>query len=265
MRFIPIVIVIGIASASPAFAADRMTDRDVKNLVSRVEDGRDRFDNALDNNLKRQIVRGPGGEVNVDNFLNDFQESIDKLEKRLTPEYAASAEVATVLRQASAIDRFFKQQPPGTKGESEWNRLATDLKTLATAYGAEFPLAEGAPVRRMGDGEVAKAAEQISKSAEQLKKSLDGELKKTPSVDKQTRESIVGEADQLSKDAKSLRDRVKDSKPSSAEAEQLIARASKMQGIFAGRQLPASMGVWGGLSARLRDLASAFRVQWPTT
>ena len=103
--------------AIPADAADRLTDRDVKALVSRIEEGRDRFDDALDDRLKRSIVRGPGGEVNVGQFLDDFQENIDRLEERLKPEYAASAEAATLLRQASGIDRFFRE-PAGTKSES---------------------------------------------------------------------------------------------------------------------------------------------------
>ena len=126
--------------AAPVLAADRLTDRDIKELVSRIDQGRDRFDDALDDRLKRSIIRGEGGEVNVGRFLDDFQENIDRLEERLKPEYAASTEAATLLRQASAIDRFFRQQPAGTKGESEWNRLATDLEALAGAYGTDFPL-----------------------------------------------------------------------------------------------------------------------------
>jgi hypothetical protein len=147
MRRTGLMFAIASLAWSSALAADRLTDGDVKSLVARIEQGRDRFDDALDDKLKRSIVRGPNGEVNVDHFLNDFQESIDRFEERLKPEYAASAEAGTLLRQASAIERFFRQQPAGTRGESEWNRLATDLRTLAAAYGTEFPLAENASVR----------------------------------------------------------------------------------------------------------------------
>jgi hypothetical protein len=260
-----LISVIGIATASPVVAADRVTDRDVKALVSRIEQGRDRFDDALDGKLKHSIVRGSSGEVNVENFLNDFQESIDRLEQRLKPDYAASAEVATLLRQGSAIDRFFRQQPPGTKGESEWNRLATDLKTLASAYGANFPLADGAAVRRIGDGEVAAAADKIADSAQSLKKSLDTDLKKDTTVDKAGREAIVREADQLSKDAKILRDRVKDGKPSSAEAAQLQARAATLQTFVGGHQVPTAATVWSGINTNLQGLASAYGAPSPAT
>jgi hypothetical protein len=243
---------------SPALAADRLTDKDVKELVSRIEQGRDRFDDALSGDFKRKVVRGPNGETSVSNFLNDFQENIDKVEQRLKPGYAASAEVGTLLRQATIIQNYFKQNPSGTRAESEWNRLSSDLKALANAYGADFPLAENAAIRRIGDGELATAVEQIAKQAEQLKKSLDNDLKKDKSVDKATREAIVDQAEQFSKDAKELRNLVKDGQPSSAQATRLIADATKIQDFVFRHKLPSAPGVWSGVAAPLRNLAAAY-------
>jgi hypothetical protein len=248
---------------APALAADRLADKDVKALISRIEQGRDRFDDALDNKLKNSIVRGPSGEVNVENFLNDFQESIDRVEERLKPEYAASAEVSTVLRQATVIDRFFRAQPAGTRGESEWNRLATDLKTLAAAYGADFPLQDNAAVRRIGDKELAASIEEVARVGNQLKKSLDNDLKKDTTIDKAARQAAVNEADQLQKDAKTLRERVKDGNPSSAEAERLLTQAAKVQNFISDRKLPTSAAAWSGVESPLQSLASAYRAAWP--
>ena len=255
------VVTLG-AICVPAFAQDRLTDRDVKALVSRIEDGRDKFDNALDGDLKNKVLRGPNGEVDVKNFLNDFQKNIDRLEERLKPEYAASAEVSTLLKQGNSIDTFFRQHKPGTKGESEWNRLAGDLKTLATAYGATFPLPDNATVRRIGDGEVAGTAEQLSKSASQLKKSLDADLKKNPAVDKATRDEILQEADDWSKEAKALRSRVKDGKPSSGEAQQVLSRASRLQSFIKNNQVPAAASAWAGLNGQVQALAAAYNKPW---
>ena len=265
MKLVHFVVVYAFVAATPALAADRLTDRDVKGLVARIEDGRDRFDNALDDKLKDSIVRGPGGEANVGRFLDDFQEGIDRLEERLKPEYAGSAEAAALLRQASAIDRFFRQQPPGTRGESEWNRLGTDLKALAAAYGAEFPLSEGAIVRRIGDRELASAVDEIARSAARLKRSLDSDLKKDASVGKPARDAIVHEADALSKDAKTLGNRVKDGKPSSAEAARVMDRAAKLRAFIDSHQVPASSTGWAAITPRMETLAGAYGTTWPAT
>jgi hypothetical protein len=256
-----VAIVVGLSS--PVLAADRLTDRDVKGLITRIEQGRDKFDDELDGKLKASVLRQPSGEVNVKDVLNDFQESIDRVEERLKPDYAASAEVATLLRRASGIDAFFRQQPPGTKGESEWNRLASDLKVLAVAYGADFPLSADATVRRVGDGELVAAISQVAATSDQLKKSLDNDLKKDATVSKEARQAAIAEADQLTKDAKALRDRVKDAKPSSAEASKLLAQASKVQGFVDNHQVPTSASSWKATAGHVQVVATAYGTRWP--
>ena len=252
--------VLALCPLSSAGAADRLTDRDVKELVSRIEQGRDKFDNALDDKFKKSIVRRDAGEVNVKEYMNDFQEAIDRLEKRLKPEDAASAEAAAVLRQASAMSRFFAQQPPGMRGVSEWNRLEADLRTLARTYAADFPLAEGASVRRIGDREVAAAADAVGKAGQTLKKSLDADAKTDPGLDKTARQTIAVAADELSKAAKALTGRVKEGKPSSAEADVVLAQANKVDGLLEARKAAASTAAWTAASTPLKTLSSAYAV-----
>jgi hypothetical protein len=263
MKLMHAIIVATIVMPSLAGAADRLTDRDLKQLVARIEQGRDRFDDALDDKVKHDVLRGAAGEVDVDKFLDDFQESVDRLEGRLKRDYAASSEAAALLHEATAIDRFFREQPAGTKGESEWNRLATDFKTLAAAYGTDFPLADNAVVRRIGDGEVVAAVSEVARSADRVKKSLELDLTNDVRVDQPTREGIVDEADELANDAKTLRDRVKDGKPSSAEADQLFMRAARLQAFIESHTVPASASAWPALNTGLQSIASAYRVSWP--
>ena len=263
MTRVVLVLTVVVSLSSPVLAADRLTDRDVMALISRIEQARDKFDDELDSKLKNSVVRQPSGEVNVKDVLNDFQESIDRVEERLKPEYAASAEVGTLLRRASGIDAFFRQQPPGTKGESEWNRLASDLKVLAVAYGADFPLPAEASVRRVGDGELVSAVSQVAATSDQLKKSLDNDLKKDPTVSKEARQAAIAEADQLTKDAKALRGRVKDAKPSSAEASKLLAQASKVQGLIDTHKVASSAAAWTATAGEVQVVATAYGTRWP--
>jgi hypothetical protein len=250
-------------AVSPAMAADRLTDREVKALIEQIDENRDRFVDALDDTLKNNVLRTPKGEVDVKRYLDDFKENISRLKDRLKPEYAASAEAAAVLRQGVGIQAFFKSQPPGTRGESEWNRLATDLSVLAKAYGATFPLDDKASVRRVGDRELVTAADAVAKTAERLKKSVDNDLRTDVAVDRASREAAVLEAEALGEAAKALRDRVKDNKPSSAEAERLLTGASRMQTFINGRRMPSSSTVWVQAPAPLQTVAAAYGSAWP--
>lgn len=258
-----LTVILAAAVSSTSLSADRLTDRELKALVEQIDQSRDRFVDALDNKIKNGIVRGPTGEVDVKRYLDDFKENVDRLKDRLKPEYAASAEAAAVLRQGAAIQAFFKGQPPGTRGESEWNRLATDLSVLAKAYGATFPPPDKAAVRRIGDRELTTAADAIAKTADRLKKSLDADLKTDVSVPAAVRAASVADADELTKDAKALSGRVKDGKPSSAEAERLLLGASKMEQFISAKRVPTSATTWVQAPAQLQTIAAAYGNTWP--
>ena len=245
-------------SAAAAAAAERPSDRDVKALVDRVDKGRDTFEGALDDDLKHTVIRSPTGEVDVRRVLDDFQQSVERLKERLKPEYAASTEAGAVLRTATGIDRFLKQQPSSIKGASEWNRLAADLKSLAGAYGADFPLAENATVRRISDREVVQAAEALAGAGDRLRKALENDLKKDASVTPQARQAAMADAAAWSKDAKALRDRVKDGKPSSAEAARVQGGAARLKAFCDGKSLPTASGVWSSTDAPRQVITQAF-------
>ncbi len=159
--------------AMPTLSADRLPDKDVKALLERINNERDRFEDQLDGKIKSSILRGASGEVHVERFLDDLQENVGRLKDRFKSDYAASAEATAVLRQGSDIQRFMSQQPPAFDGASEWTRLASSLGELAKVYATTFPLPEGVQARRFNDREVEKAASELAKSAEQFKKDLE--------------------------------------------------------------------------------------------
>ena len=118
---------------------ERLSDKDVKTLIDQVDEGRDKFEGNLDGKFKGSTVRGPSGETKVAGALQDYQDNTQKLKDRFTPDYSASAEVATVLKQSTAIDTFMQGSPSAMKGRSEWDRQTANLKHLAEAYGTTFP------------------------------------------------------------------------------------------------------------------------------
>lgn len=247
-----------LAVAQPAWA-DRLNDNDVKKLLERIDDERDRFEDQLDGDLKRSILRGPGGEVDVERYLDDLQENVDRLKERFTPQYAASAEVTTILRQGSDIAGYMATQPPNFKGASEWNRLASSFHELAAVYGTTFPYTGSPAARRINDNELRAAADAVAKSADRYKKELDSSLKKDKSVDKATREAAIAEAEGLKKDAKALSSRLGGNDPASGEAKQLVNRARAVMGTASGRALsPAAQSARMDLERAVQKVAAAF-------
>ena len=252
-------VVAAILMAAPTVLADRLSDKDVKALIERINHERDRFEDQLDGRVKRSILRGPGGEVNVERYLDDLQDNVGKLKDRFTPEYAASAEATTVLQQGSDIQRFMAAQPPNFDGVSEWNRLASSLGELAAVYGTTMPLPDGQQGRRVNDRELKAVAGTVAKSADRFKKDLDSSLKSDKTVDQATRAAAVREADGLKKDANALASAVGDGRPASGEAKALLDRAAAIRAAASGRPLsPAAQTAWGAVESGLAKLAQAF-------
>ena len=261
---IAIALLLSLLPLPQAAPAARMTDKEVKELIDRVDEDRDRFEDQLDGKVKHTVLRGPAGEVDVSKFLDDLQENVDKLKGRFENDYSAGSEVATVLRQGSAVQRHMSTQPPNMKGASEWNRLAGSLNQLAVAYGTTFPTPDAAAVRRIGDHEIADAASKMADAADQFRKRLDDALKLETHIPQASREAAVAEANGLKKDADALADRLKDNKPASGEATALLMRAAQIQKTAATLSLPSSAkDAWMGVRAPLATIAQGFNLQPP--
>lgn len=252
------MLVVGLAAPSIA-SAERPSDKEVKQLLERVDNDRDRFEDQLDGKLKRSILRGPGGEVNVERYLDDLQENVDKLKDRFTPEYAASAEATTVLRQGADIQRFMATQAPDLDGMSEWNRLAATLGQLAEAYGTKFPVPEGQAARRLNDAEVKKAAEEAGKGADRFKTAMKNALEMDKTIDKPTRDAALKQVDDLKKAAQRVASTVGGGRPASGEAQAMLQQAAAIRAATASRQLsPAAQSAWGVVQGHLVTVAQAF-------
>jgi hypothetical protein len=243
-------VIVAALVAVPAVAADRLPDKDVKALLERINNERDRFEDQLDGKIKSSILRGAGGEVHVERFLDDLQENVGRLKDRFKSDYSASAEATTVLRQGTDIQRFMSKQPPAFDGASEWTRLASSLEELAKVYGTTFPLPEGQQARRLNDREVEKVASDLAKSAERFKKDLESALKTDTTIDQPTKDAAVQEVDGLKEAAEKLASTVDDGRPAAGEAKAVLDRAARIRGAAAssGRALsPAAQTAWSAL------------------
>jgi hypothetical protein len=233
---------------------ERLSDKAVKTLIEQVDTGRDKFEGNLDGQFKGSTLRTPTGEVRVAGALQDYQDNTKKLKDRFTPDYAASAEVATVLKQSTAIDKFMQGAASSMKGRSEWDSQTTNLKQLAEAYGTTFPLPDGATVRRMNDKETATAASDVADAAGRFKSDLD----KDKTLPKPEKDAAKKDADLLIKQANAVKSRTTDGKPATGEMRQLVEQVAKVQTFVSAHQIPTAMTNWQTVQTSLVKLQQAF-------
>jgi hypothetical protein len=257
--FVAVLAFSALSFALPASAQSaRPGDRAVKDLIEQVQKSEQVFARALDKNVKKSTIRGASGEVDVENFLKDFETSIDRLEERFDAKYSASAELHAVMRQAGGIEKFIQSQPPALKGRSEWDDFKASLQSLAAAYGSVFPLDESKPPRRMNDLEIQQAADSVIDHGSKLRKKLSDVFSKE---EKQARETAQTDIDAMQKAAKNLKARVDDGKPASGEAAVLADSVKKLRASLGTRTLPGDAKTASdGISAAVAKVEQAFGI-----
>ena len=158
-----------------------------------------------------------------------------------------------MLKQSTAIDAFMRRSADTMKGRSEWDRQAANLQRLAVAYGATFPLADGAAVRRMNDKETAATAMALEAAGDRFKSDLD----KATGMTKREKDAAKKDAELLIKQANVVKSRAGDGKPASSELQVLIAQMAGLQRVVEKHSFAATTN-WQSMQASLVKLQQAF-------
>lgn len=116
---------------TPAYTA---TDIQLQRLLTRIESRTDIFKRRLETSLDRSYLNGTSSEDNLTAFLNEFENSTDRLKERFDARRSVGADVSEVLTRAQYIDRFMAANRFSAPTQTQWRNLRTDLNTLATYY-----------------------------------------------------------------------------------------------------------------------------------
>jgi len=180
-----------------ASAIDRLTDQEMKRLFDTIEEDRSNFEGALDDKQKNTTIKDARGEVNANEFFDDFQDQAQRASDRFESDYSASSEVLSLLQYAVRLQGWTATQPAGFSGSKEWGVLATDLRRLAAAYNTAMPnpgqqgLGSIAQARRINDAELVTAAANVEKKIDGFRTAYDSALAANTSLTPETRQAAL--------------------------------------------------------------------------
>ncbi len=113
----------------------RISDRQISDILRRLEQNSERFRSSLDSSLDRSRRDGTRSEDDINAFVRDFDGSVEQLRDNFNGRRSVASDVENILQKASVIDSFVNRNPAGRRSASEWALVRTDLNTLANAYG----------------------------------------------------------------------------------------------------------------------------------
>jgi hypothetical protein len=109
-----------------------VTDTQLQTLLARIEQRTDVFRRAVDRTNARRNTGG--NEDDITQYVTDFENATDSLRRNFDERDSVSADVEEVLRRASVIDAYIRNNRQPVAVERQWSLLRTDLNSLADNY-----------------------------------------------------------------------------------------------------------------------------------
>jgi DNA-binding TFAR19-related protein (PDSD5 family) len=176
-----LAVLLALAGGSMAMAAQqtptRSSDRQLKDLLSRIDKRTDTVRSSFDRAIDRNPIHGSREEDRVDQSVKDFAQATDRLRDRVNDRESDIGDVEEVLSRASLIDSFMMRNQLDAAAEDDWKDLRQDLAQLAYVYGVTWNWTQsGNMPDRVDDKQVEQLLKRIEKGADQFRKSLDHAL-----------------------------------------------------------------------------------------
>ncbi|HEV2761369.1 MAG TPA: YMGG-like glycine zipper-containing protein, partial [Pyrinomonadaceae bacterium] len=246
-------------------------DRQIDNIIRRIENRTDLFRRSMDNALDRSRYDGTRAENDINRFVSEFEQATDTLRSRFDGRTSVASDVENVLNRAAAIDDFMTRNRLNTRAQNDWNALRTDLDALAQAYGVTwawggrtFPTTQtGALPYRLGDREVGNIIRRIEQNTDRFRASAEAGLDRSAINNTRREDNLNRFIQEFEQATDQLRSRFDARTSVDADVENVLNRAAFIERFMTRNQLPArAENDWRLLRSDLDALASAYAVAW---
>ena len=123
-----------VVTATPVGLPYRLTDKEVEQILHRIEEQSGKFRSSLDSALDRSRLNDTDREDDINAFVKEFDQEVKRLHDRFDDRKSVAADVQSVLDRAARIDSFMRRRGLTEKAQNDWSALRLNLDQLAEAY-----------------------------------------------------------------------------------------------------------------------------------
>lgn len=263
LAIMAVIALSGLFSAAQAQIAYRLTEKEMKQMLDRIEHNADRFRNSLAKYLDVSRFDDTRAEDNINQFIKEFEVATDRLKSRFDDDQSAASDVEEVLRRAVRIDGFMMRQSADTRAREDWMTLRHDLDQLAAAYNVVWTWDGVARVYRLSDDQLRSLLDRMEREADTFKESLKDALEKTSFDGTNAEDDINSFVRNFESATDSLEDRFGKRQSAAADAEEVLSRAARIDSFMRHHRLTdRSQEDWMRLRRSLDELSLAYGVSW---
>jgi outer membrane lipoprotein SlyB len=269
------VISLGLVSAQAQTRAYRMSDREVDNLIRRVEQSSDRFRSSFAAAMDRSQWNGTNTEDQLNSYIQNFENAADTLRTRFNSRRSVGADVENLLRQAAFVDDFMTTSRLGGRAQSDWVVVRTDLDALARAYnvtwrwgqtghtGGGYGTGVGTMPYRVNDQQVDTLLRRIETRADNFRMSIDRALDRGRWDGTRAEDNINMFVQNFEQATDQLRDRFNSRRSVASDVENVLRQATYIDDFVRRNRLNVrAQNSWNLLRTDLNQLATFYNVAW---
>jgi hypothetical protein len=112
----------------------RLADRELDQLIRRIETGGDRFRLSLTDAFDQSRYDPTRSEGNMNDAVQGFKRATDQLSNRFDAKQSVADYVEHLLKQAIPVDAYMRNNKLTDRVQTDWSTLRDDLEALASAY-----------------------------------------------------------------------------------------------------------------------------------
>ncbi|HEV2864731.1 MAG TPA: YMGG-like glycine zipper-containing protein [Pyrinomonadaceae bacterium] len=251
---------------------NRMNDRQVGDMIRRLENSTDRFRGTVATALNRSRYQGTRSEDNINQLIQNFEAATDQLKQRFNSRASVASDVENVLRQAAFINNFMTANRLTRAAQSDWALVRTDLDSLARAYNVTWnwdqtgtyttPQTSSMPYR-MTDQQVDALIRRVENGADRFSQSLRAGLNRSTYDGTRAEDNINQFVQNFETSTDQLRSRFDARRSVASDVENVLRQATYIDSFMTRHSLTRrAENDWSLLKTDLNELASAYSVAW---
>ena len=256
--------VIGV-SAQAQRRSGRVSDRQVSNILQRIERSTNTFRNSLNLALVNQRVDQTRPQNDINNFEPDLGSAIDQFKNRFATRQAGTVDVQNILQKASLVNGFMGRHRLNPRVQNNWAAVRTDLNALANAYRVTWQWnreqVSTSQSYRMRDAELNQLIQRIESGGNRFQSSLTNAFNRSRYDQRNSNVNVNDDVRDFQNATAQLRNQHNTRQPVADDVERVLALARPIDTFMRSNQLTnRAQSDWSTLKNDLDTLAGAFNV-----
>src|SRR5436305_9299758 len=264
-------------TAAQAQRTYQTNDRQVGNLIRRVELSTDRFRSTVEMMSGRGQYNGSSTRDQLNSYSQNFVSAVATLRQRFNSRADVTADVQNVLQQASLINSLLLNNRMGTRVRSDWSLVRSDLDALARAYNITWDRTQtgstygtpgyGYPTTgqpyRVNDRQVDALLRRIANESDTFRSDLGDAFNRSTYNDTRAEDNINQFVSNFADATAQLRSRFDARQTAASDVENVLRQATYIDDFMRRNRVSyRASNDWTTLKGDLNQLASAYNVAW---